>query len=42
MYLVDAKSKGALCNSRGRLFVMMKMTDGRVEAHTFTTTVVSC
>ena len=39
-YLVDAKSKGALFNYRGKLFVMMKMTNGRVGAHTFTTTVV--
>ena len=39
-YYVDAKSKGALLNYRGRLFVMIKMTDGRADHHTFTTTTV--
>ena len=39
-YLVDAKSKGELLNYRGKLFVVIKMTDGRVESHAFTTTVV--
>ena len=39
-YLVDAKSKGALFNYRGKLFVMMTMTDGRVASHTFTTSTV--
>ena len=41
-YLVDAESKGALFNYRGKLFVMMTMTmtDGRVESHTFSTSMV--
>ena len=39
-YFVDAKSKGALLNYRGRLFVMIKMTDGRANYHTFTKTTV--
>lgn len=39
-YLVDARSKGALFNYRGKLFVLMKMTDGQVESHTFTTSTV--
>ena len=39
-YFVDSKSKGALLNYRGQLFVMMKMTDGRVDSHTFTRTTV--
>ena len=39
-YYIDAKSKGALLNHRGRLFVMIKMTAGRVDSHTFTRTAV--
>ena len=39
-YLVDSKSKGALINYRGRLFVMMKMSGGRVVSHTFETSTV--
>ena len=39
-YLVDSKSKGALINHRGRLFVMMKMSGGRVASHTFETSTV--
>ena len=39
-YLIDSKSKGALINYRGRLFVMMKMSGGRVVSHTFETTTV--
>ena len=39
-YYVDSKSKGALLNYRGRLFVMIKMSDGRASYHTFTKTTV--
>ena len=39
-YLVDSKSKGALINHRGRLFVMMQMSGGRVVSHTFETSTV--
>ena len=39
-YFVDANSKGALLNYRGRLFVMIKMADGRAGYHSFTKTTV--
>jgi hypothetical protein len=39
-YLVDNQSKGALWNSRGRLFVMFLMDEDRVASHWFETTVV--
>ena len=39
-YLVDSNSKGALINHRGRLFVMMLMSGGRVVSHTFETSTV--
>lgn len=39
-YIVDSKSKGALWNDRGRLFVMMKMSRNRVVSHTFDTSLV--
>ncbi len=39
-YLVDAKSKGALLNYRGKLFVQMEMRDFRVVSYTFETSTV--
>ena len=39
-YLIDSKSKGALVNHRGRLFVVMKMNGGRVVSHTIKTLTV--
>ena len=34
-YFVDAKSKGGLFNSQGRLFVMIETIDGRAAKHRF-------
>ncbi len=39
-YIFDSRSKGALFNYRGQLFVMIKMGKGLVESHTFTTSTV--
>jgi hypothetical protein len=39
-YLIDAKSKGALLNYRGKLFVQMEMRDFRVVSVTFETSTV--
>jgi hypothetical protein len=39
-YLIDAKSKGALLNYRGKLFVQMEMRDFRVVSYTFETSTV--
>jgi hypothetical protein len=39
-YLIDAKSKGALLNYRGKLFVHMEMRDFRVVSYTFETSTV--
>lgn len=39
-YFVDSRSKGALFNYRGKLFVMIKMSNGQVKSHTFTTSTV--
>jgi hypothetical protein len=39
-YFVDQHSKGAMGNSRGRLFVMFLMNEDRVASHWFETTVV--
>lgn len=39
-YIVDARSKGALINYRGKLFVMMKMVNGKLASHTFSTSTV--
>ena len=38
--LVDSRSKGALFNYRGKLFVMIKMVDGKVASHSFSTSTV--
>ena len=39
-YFVDAKSKGALLNYRGRLFVVIQISDGLAGYHTFSKTTV--
>jgi hypothetical protein len=39
-YFVDARSKGALFNSRGRLFVMISMTNDRATTHSYQTSLV--
>lgn len=39
-YIIDQKSKGAMWNSRGRLFVMFLMNEDRVASHWFETTLV--
>jgi hypothetical protein len=39
-YLVDRQSKGALWNSRGRLFVMFLFDEDRVSSHWFETSLV--
>lgn len=39
-YIVDSRSKGALINYRGKLFVMMKMVNGKVASYTFSISTV--
>ena len=39
-YIVDSRSKGALINYLGRLFVTMKMVDGKVASYTINTSAV--